>query len=49
MWPYRYNNDPDLKTEWTMGADSISVDAIGVVRITCNKSHRVGFFYTGIA
>lgn len=49
VFPYRYDNDPDLKTICTMGADYISVDAVGVVRIVCNNSHRVGFFYTGIA
>lgn len=49
VFPYRYDNNPDLKTICTMGADYISVDAVGVVRIVCNDSHRVGFFYTGIA
>ena len=49
VFPYKYDNDPDLKTICTIGADYISVDAVGVVKIVCNNSHRVGFFYTGIA
>lgn len=50
VFPYRYDGDPDLKTICIMGTnDYISVDAVGVVRIVCNDSHRVGFFYTGIA
>lgn len=50
VFPYRYDRDLDLKTICIMGTnDYISVDAVGVVRIVCNDSHRVGFFYTGIA
>lgn len=50
VFPYGYDNNPDLETRYGMGGDDyISVNAIGIVKIACNESHRVGFFYTGIA
>lgn len=52
VFPYRYDEDPDLNTIYLMsGKNYITINAIGVVTINNATDHkqRVGFFYTGRA
>lgn len=52
VFPYRYNNDPNLNTIYLMsGNNYITINAIGIVTINNATDHkqRVGFFYTGRA
>lgn len=52
VFPYRYNEDPNLNTIYLMsGKNYITINAIGVVTINNATDHkqRVGFFYTGRA
>ncbi len=52
VFPYRYNDDPDLNTIYLMsGNNYITINAIGIVTINnaTNHKQRVGFFYTGRA
>ena len=50
IFPYPYDNDPDLNTIYLMSENSyITINAIGVVTVnnTTNHKQRVGFFYIG--
>lgn len=50
VFPYRYDEDPDLETIYLMTENSfITINAIGVVTINNAAYHkqRVGFFYVG--
>lgn len=52
VFPYRYDEDPDLNTIYLMsGKNYITINAIGVVTINNATDHkqRVGFFYIGRA
>lgn len=52
VFPYRYDEDPNLNTIYLMGGKNyITINAIGVVTINNATDHeqRVGFFYTGRA
>lgn len=52
VFPYRYDNDPNLNTIYRMGGNNyITINAIGIVTINNATDHyeRVGFFYTGRA
>lgn len=52
VFPYRYDDDPDLNTIYLMsGQNYITINAAGVVTINNATDHRqrVGFFYVGRA
>lgn len=52
VFPYRYDEDPDLNTRYLMsGGSYITINAIGIVTVNNATDHkqRVGFFYTGRA
>lgn len=49
VFPYRYDEDPDLNTIYLMKDSSITISASGMVVINnaSGRKWRVGFFYTG--